>query len=66
MGSFFNDRAMTFKNSTAVLAMNILGCEYILISVMWSWMCLGTRTAGLGSRGWRSLVKYLYREEDKA
>lgn len=57
---------MTFKNSTAVFAMNILCCEYTIISVVWSWMCLGPRTAGLGSRGWRSLFKYLYREEDKA
>lgn len=54
------------KKSTAVFAVNILCCEYILISVVWSWMCFGPRTAGLGSRGWRSLFKYLYREEDKA
>lgn len=43
-------------------SMHILFCEYILISVVWSWMCLDSRTAGLGSRGWRlssSLYKYL-------
>lgn len=65
MGWDYSNRAMPFKNSTTVFAMNILCCEYI-ISDAWSWMCLGPRTAGLGSRGWRSLFKYLYREENKA
>lgn len=46
-------------------SMHILSCEYILISVVWSWRCLDSRTAGLGSRGWRLLFKYLCREEDK-
>lgn len=62
----FRNRTMIFKNFTAVFAVNILCNEYILISVMWNWMCLDTRTAALGSGGWRSLFKYLYREEDKA
>lgn len=64
-GMGFSDRTMIFKNFTAVFAVNILCNEYILISVMWNWMCLDTRTAALGSGGWRSLFKYLYREEDK-
>lgn len=66
MAWIFSNRAMTFKNHRAVFAMNILCWVYILTSVAWSWMYLGTRTAGLGSRGWRSLLKYLYREEDMA
>lgn len=56
---------MIFKNFTAVFAVNIL-CNENIISVRWNWMCLDTGTAGLGSGGWRSLFKYLYREEDKA
>lgn len=62
----FSNRALIFKSFTAVFAVNILSSESILISVMWNWMCLDTRTAGLGSGGWRSLFKYLYREEDNA
>lgn len=65
-GMGFSNRTMIFKNFTAVFTVNILCNEYILISVMWNWMCLDTRTAALGSGGWRSLFKYLYREEDKA
>lgn len=61
----FSNRAMIFKNFTAVFAVNIL-CNENIISVRWNWMCLDTGTAGLGSGGWRSLFKYLYREEDKA